>query len=76
MTAVQPHMPMHRCGRTPNFDRFPTVPVGGPSDRDVGWDDIAVRLARTGARVTVVEAYPGIDDKALREVADRLGADL
>ena len=68
--------PMHQRDREPNFDRFPTVPIAGPSGCLVGWDAIAARIASTGARVTVVEAYPGIYDKSLRELADRLNAEL
>ena len=67
--------PVHTWDRQPNFDRHPTVPAGPASACRVGWDDIAAQLRSSGAHRVVVEAYPGVYDKDLRLLADRLGAD-
>lgn len=58
------------------YDKRPVVPAGSSSDVVVGWDDIAGALARTGARVIVVEAYPGVREKDLAQLRDRLQPDV
>ncbi len=54
--------------RTPNYDKFPSVPVPAPHAADLwqGWAAIAARLAAALAaapsrpRVIAVECYPGV----------------
>jgi len=58
-----------------SYDKFPVVSAGLASEVVVGWDDIASALARTGARVIVVEAYPGVRDRDLAELVRRLEPD-
>lgn len=58
------------------YDKHPVVPVGPASDVVAGWDRIASLLARTGARVIVVEAYPGVREKDIAELVDRLQPDV
>ena len=53
-------VPVHRSGRRANFDKFPTVHVGGAADCSAGWPAIASTLAATGARVVVLDLYPGV----------------
>ena len=55
----------HRSDRVANYDRFPSVPAGSRDECIVGWDDIGARLRATGARIVVVEAYPGVLDEDL-----------
>jgi mannose-6-phosphate isomerase class I len=59
-----------------SYDKRPVVPVGSTADVDVGWDAIASRLARTGARVIVVECYPGVRQNVLVELCARLAPDV
>jgi mannose-6-phosphate isomerase class I len=65
----------HRSGRAPNYDRFPSVPVGTPGECDKGWDDVVSRLRGVGARVIAIEAYPGVHDKDLARLVDAIDAD-
>lgn len=59
--------------RTPNYDKFPSVPVPAPHAADLwrGWEAIAGRLAvalgsRSGRpRVIAVECYPGVHHLAV-----------
>ncbi|MFN2614081.1 MAG: hypothetical protein ABR552_04605 [Actinomycetota bacterium] len=53
-------VPMHLRDRAPNYDRLPTIPGGPAAECDVGWDAIAARLRATGARVVVLDVYPGV----------------
>ncbi len=62
-----------------NYDKFPCVTVPDSAGTAVaGWAAIATRLgeafrAKPGARVLVVECYPGVDEAAvLAELAARL----
>lgn len=59
-----------------SYDRRPVVAAGSASEVVCGWDDVASALARTGARVIVVEAYPGVRDKDLAELRNRLQPDV
>jgi len=64
--------------RKPNYEKFPCVNISNDASKvAVGWDAIAERLrgeiARRGARVVVVETYPGaIDSQVLPELQRRL----
>jgi mannose-6-phosphate isomerase class I len=59
--------------RTPNYDKFPSIPVPAPHDAALwqGWEAIAARLAATladragGLRVVAVECYPGVHHGAV-----------
>ncbi|MGH2807766.1 MAG: mannose-6-phosphate isomerase [Actinomycetota bacterium] len=66
---------MDRTGRVPNYDRSPYVPAGTASDLEIGWGAIARRLRATGARVIVIDAYPGTFREDLEELVDRLAPD-
>ncbi|HEX9713815.1 MAG TPA: class I mannose-6-phosphate isomerase [Actinomycetota bacterium] len=66
-------VPMHRRARTPNYDRFPTVPVAGTCH--TGWERIGRALRATGARVTVIETYPGVRDKEIAALLHALDPD-
>lgn len=61
---------------SPNYDKFPFVPVpGGESACVQGWDAIADRLPRV--RVLAVECYPGVDLPAVKGALSlRLQPDL
>lgn len=77
MTPTDPRIhdvPMHRTGRASNFDKSPTVRVGGPADCASGWDEIAACLA--GARVVVLDCYPGVRDDELEPLARLLDPSL
>jgi mannose-6-phosphate isomerase class I len=63
---------MDRRERLPNYDKTPHIEGGSPSECAVGWDEIVRRLASSGARVIVVEAYPGVYDEDLEELVKRL----
>ncbi len=69
-------LPLHRRGRRANFDRRPRVVVPWADACHVGWTDIAGQIDDLGqeraARVVALDAYPGITDADLAEVADRL----
>ena len=58
LTGPRVDVPMHRRGRVPNFDKYPTARVGSPDDCAAGWDAIAATLG--AARVVVVDCYPGV----------------
>jgi hypothetical protein len=68
--------PMHHRDREPNYDKFPTIPGGSPDECVVGWDAIAGTLKGTGARVVVVESYPGVRADDLQALARALDVDL
>jgi mannose-6-phosphate isomerase class I len=70
------HIPMHRRAREPNYDRGPSIPGGPRSVCDVGWDAICSTLRGTGARVVIVEAYPGVRREDLRALVHGVGADV
>ncbi|HEV7887108.1 MAG TPA: hypothetical protein VGO92_06080, partial [Acidimicrobiales bacterium] len=55
------------------YDKHPRVAAGSASEATAGWDAVASALARTGARVVVVEAYPGV---RLEPLAERLQPDV
>ncbi|MDQ1688015.1 MAG: hypothetical protein QOK42_990, partial [Frankiaceae bacterium] len=79
MTLTGPglrEVPMHRTGRRANFDKTPTLFVGGPQDCSAGWDDIARTVTATGARVVVVDCYPGVRDADVSALVQRLTPDL
>ncbi|MDQ1436779.1 MAG: hypothetical protein QOK43_408 [Acidimicrobiaceae bacterium] len=59
-----------------NYDKQPVVPVGSSNEIDVGWDAVASRLARPGARVIVVECYPGVRQDVFVELSRRLAPDV
>ena len=46
--------------RRSTYDKFPVVQVGPPGACQVGLRDIAAKLLGTGARVIVVDTYPGV----------------
>jgi mannose-6-phosphate isomerase class I len=46
--------------RRSTYDKFPVVPVGARDACRTGWRDIAATLVGTGARVIVVDTYPGV----------------
>jgi mannose-6-phosphate isomerase class I len=52
------------------------VQAGSPSQCAAGWDNVASVLGRTGARVIVVEAYPGVRAADLEELRARLQPDV
>lgn len=70
--------------RTPNYDKFPVVPVPGGDGACVrGWDAIAERLGRAiagrtqGKVVLTVECYTGVDEvEVLTELKQRLAPAL
>jgi mannose-6-phosphate isomerase class I len=68
--------PMHRLDRAPNYDRFPSIPAGSSSECDVGWDAICARIRATGARIIVVEVYPGVRRSDMSALVRGLGADV
>ena len=63
---------MDRVARIPNYEKEPVVVAGPSGGCVVGWDAIASRVGATGARVIVVEAYPGVRREDLEEIAERL----
>jgi hypothetical protein len=67
---------MDRQDRAPNYDRSPFLPAGNASDLSIGWDLIASRISSTGARVIVLEAYPGVHRRDLEEVVTRLSSEV
>ncbi len=81
-TTTEAAVPMHRRGRRPNYDRYPTVDVPGAGPCHVGPRAVAeaiVALVRErDARVVALEAYPGVlsSDLApiLAALRERLGA--
>lgn len=54
------------------YDKRPCVPVGAGSACAAGWDEVVNRIAAAGARVVAVDAYPGVREADLRELARRL----
>lgn len=66
---------MDRNGRVPNYDKHPYVPAGMASELAIGWDAIAARIGRTGARVIVIDAYPGAVADDLHILVERLAPD-
>ncbi len=68
--------PAHRTGRASNYDKHPVLPGGPASACTVGWPAIAARLLATQARVITIEAYDGIRDADLRQLAGMLQAAL
>lgn len=66
----------HRCGRTSNYDKTPTIHAGSAAECVVGWPAIAATLAATGARVFVAETYPGVRADDLAALAQALDARL
>jgi mannose-6-phosphate isomerase class I len=56
------------------YDRFPALPAGPASACAVGWEGITGRLR--GARVVVVETYPGVRAADMRALACALGSGL
>lgn len=67
--------PLHRSGRRASYDKRPSVAAGRASACTVGWEAIAAALVREPARVTVVEAYPGVRRTDLERLARALGVD-
>jgi mannose-6-phosphate isomerase class I len=63
--------------RSPNYDKYPSVPVPGGEGRCVeGWDHIAARLGDAG-RVVAVDCYPGVHERdVLCELETRLDPEL
>jgi hypothetical protein len=61
-------------GRTSTYDKHPVVPVGAADEVAVGAAAAADVLR--GARVVVVEAYPGVRPADVLTVVGLLGADL
>lgn len=68
--------PMHKRDRVPNYDRFPAIHGGSPSQCDVGWPAICERLLATGSRVFVVEVYPGVRADDVRALVRGLKPDV
>jgi len=66
--------PMHRRDRIPNFDRVPTIDAHGTAT--TGWTAIARTIRATGARIVLLEAYPGVDDKDVATLVNALEPDL
>ncbi len=60
--------------RTSTYDKQPVVQVGTDDEVAVGADAAAAVLR--GARVVVVECYPGVRPADVRAVAELLGAEL
>ncbi|MGH2812339.1 MAG: class I mannose-6-phosphate isomerase [Actinomycetota bacterium] len=67
---------LDKADRTPNYDKYPFVPAGSASDLAVGWEEISARISSTGARLVVLEAYPGVHSSDLEEVVRRIDPDL
>lgn len=67
--------PKHRTGRTPNYDVRPVVATGTADEVALGWDAVAATIRATGARVIVVEAYPGVYPDDLAALGAELGVD-
>src|SRR5690606_36460355 len=66
--------PMHRrAGRRSNYEKRPFVPIGTADACAVGDAEIVARLAGTGARVFIFEAYPGVHRVTLLRLARGLG---
>lgn len=63
---------MDRLERLPNYDKAPHIEGGAAADCIVGWDGIARLLASSGARIIVIESYPGVHDEHLEELVRRL----
>jgi len=71
------NVPVHRVpGRRSNYDRLPSVPAGDAVDCVVGWDAAARALRSTGARVFVIDAYPGVRAEDLQAMSRALAPDL
>lgn len=66
--------PLHRRGRRASYDKRPSVAAGAASACTAGWEAIGAALRREPARVTVVEAYPGVRREDLERLARALGA--
>ena len=57
------------------YDKSPAVTAGNPGDCARGWDAVAARVRAHGARVVVLEAFPGVRADDLAELARRLKPD-
>jgi mannose-6-phosphate isomerase class I len=57
----------------PRYDRFPAVASGPRHLLTEGWDAIAARVGQQGARVVLLDAYPGVRTEDLLELVRRLG---
>jgi mannose-6-phosphate isomerase class I len=68
-------LPVHEQQRAANFDKTPTVHVGGPDDCAAGWDEIARRIVTGDPRVIVLDCYPGVRSTDIAELLERLSAD-
>jgi len=55
--------------RRSNYDKFPFVAVGEPTECVLGWDAIASQLA--GTKVVCVECYPGVRVEEIEEQLTR-----
>ena len=60
----------------PGYVKAPTVAAGDARGCARGWDAVAARLLSAGARVIVVEAFPGVRRDDLLELAGRLRPDF
>lgn len=68
-------LPVHQQGRSVNFDKTPTLLVGGPEDCAAGWDEIAGCITAGSPGVVVIDCYPGVRSTDIAELVRRLGAD-
>jgi mannose-6-phosphate isomerase class I len=62
-------------GRRSNYDKFPVSDTGREGACATGWADVTARLRAGGARVVVVDCYPGVLDGDLKQLAAALGPD-
>ena len=62
--------------RTSTYDKRPYVPVGDGTEVAVGADAVAAAVRAAGARVVVVDTYPGVRPADVVRVVNPLGADL
>ena len=65
-----------KLDRIPNYEKEPVISAGPPGSLTVGWGAIAAQLGATGARVIVIEAYPGVHRHDLEEIVARLNPEL
>ena len=67
--------PLHRSGRRSNYDKFPVTDTGRSGVCVTGWGDVAARLRTGDPRVVVVDCYPGVLDRDLKQLAAALAPD-
>ena len=63
-------------GRRANYDKFPVAGTGPVQAARAGWPAVAERLRSGGARVIVVDCYPGVLDADVKCLTAALAPDV